>query len=79
MGTELFAAFQDSLEHSLREGDPPLCPPGEEAALARMLRTLLVGLFFEHVAGVLADGQDPALVFRARAEEFAQLLEQRSR
>jgi AcrR family transcriptional regulator len=78
VGTELFAAFQASLEHSLQEGDPPLCPPGEEVAMARMLRTLLVGLFFEHVAGVLADGQDPALVFRARAEEFAKLLEKRS-
>jgi AcrR family transcriptional regulator len=78
VGNELFAATQASLEHTLQEGDPPICAPGEEAAMARTLRTLVVGLFFEHVAGVLADGQDPALVFRARAEEVARLLEQRS-
>ena len=75
VGTELFAATQASLEHSLRECEPPLCAPGQEAAMARMLRSLLVGLFFEHVAGVLGDDQDPARVFRSRAEEFAALLQ----
>ena len=43
--------------------------------MARMLRSLLVGLFIEHVAGVLGDGQDPSVVFRSRAEEFAALLQ----
>ena len=77
VGTELFAATQASLEHSLAEAEPPLCRPGQEAAMARMLRALLVGLFVEHVAGVLDDGQDPSTVFHDRAEEFAALLEQR--
>jgi len=75
VGTELFAATQASLEHSLAECGPPLCRTGEEAAMARMLRALLVGLFVEHVAGVLDDGNDPAGVFHARAQEFAALLE----
>ena len=77
VGTELFAATQASLEHSLGECRPPLCRPGEEAAMARMLRALLVGLFVEHVAGVLGNGDDPSTVFHNRAEEFAALLEQR--
>ena len=51
----------------------PLCRPGQQAALARMLRSLLVGLFFEHVAGVLGD-DEPSVVFRARADEVAALL-----
>ncbi len=53
VGTELFDATQASLEHWLGEHDPPLCPSGDVAAMARMLRSLLVGLFVEHVAGVL--------------------------
>jgi hypothetical protein len=77
VGTELFDATQASIERSLRECDPPLCPAGDEAAMARMLRSLLVGLFFEHVAGVLGEDRDASSVFRSRAEEFAALLEGR--
>jgi hypothetical protein len=77
VGTELFGAAQASLERYLGDCDPPLCRSGEEAAMARMLRSLLIGLFIEHVAGVLSDGQDPAIIFHTRAEEFASLLEKR--
>ena len=42
-------------------------------------RALLVGLFVEHVAGVLGNGDDLLTVFHNRAEEFAALLEQRAR
>ena len=74
VGGDLFAATQASLEHWLAEHRPPVCPPDEQAPMARMLRSLLIGLFFEHVAGVLDGGSDPAAVFRARAEEVAALL-----
>ena len=47
----------------------------EAAVLARMLRSLLVGLVIEHVAGVLDGGRGSAGVFRARAEEIASVLE----
>ncbi len=77
VGNELFTAAQASLERSLTESNPPLCRPGEEVAMARMLRSLLIGLFIEHVAGVLSDDQDPSVVFRSRAEELASLLENR--
>ncbi len=77
VGVDLFAATQASLEHWLADHQPPICPPAEQPALARMLRSLLVGLFFEHVAGVLDGGSEPVAVFRARAEEVAALLDVR--
>ena len=55
------------------EHQPKARTPDQQAALARMLRSLLVGLFFEHVAGVLGD-RDPSVVFRERADEVAALL-----
>ena len=44
VGVDLFAATQKSLEQWLAEREPTVGPPGGQAALARMLRTLLVGL-----------------------------------
>ncbi len=79
VGTDLFAATQELLERWLAERVPPVSPPGGQEALARMLRTLLVGLLLEHVTGVLdpvagKDG-DVATEFRARAEEIAAIVE----
>jgi AcrR family transcriptional regulator len=74
VGAELFAATQSSLELWLAGHDPPLCRAREQAVMARMLRSLLVGLFIEHVAGVLDGGEDPAAIFRARTGELAALL-----
>jgi AcrR family transcriptional regulator len=73
VGSELFDATQASLEAWLSEHQPKARTPDQQAALARMLRSLLVGLFFEYVAGVLGD-RDPTVVFRERADEVAALL-----
>ncbi len=73
VGNDLFAATQASLEVWLSEHQPSAGRPSQQAALARMLRSLLVGLFFEHVAGVLGD-DEPSVVFRARSDEVAALL-----
>jgi AcrR family transcriptional regulator len=73
VGNDLFAATQASLEVWLSEHRPSNRAPGQEAALARMLRSLLVGLFFEYVAGVLDEGEASS-VFRTRADEVAGLL-----
>jgi AcrR family transcriptional regulator len=75
VGTELFDATEASLEDWLIDHRPRLCSPGDEAVLARMLRSLLVGLVVEHLAGVLDGGRGSTEVFRARAEEIASLLE----
>jgi AcrR family transcriptional regulator len=77
VGTELFSATQDSLETWLRDTQPDLCEGPGAAAVARMLRAMIIGLFFEHVAGVLEDDGDPVNALRARAEEVAQVLRAR--
>ncbi len=79
VGADLFAATKELLERWLAEREPAVDPPGGQEALARMLRTLLVGLLLEHVTGVLepvagGDG-GTANQFRARAEEIAAIIE----
>ncbi|MHB8219728.1 MAG: TetR/AcrR family transcriptional regulator [Acidimicrobiales bacterium] len=74
VGAELFAATQTSLERWLADAEPDMCREPGPAAVARMLRAMVVGLFFEHVAGVLDDDGDPAKAFRRRAEEAAAVL-----
>ena len=80
VGTDLFAATQQLLEKWLAEHEPAVSPPGGPQALARMLRTLLVGLLLEHITGVLdpvtGGDADAAAEFRARAEELAAIVEQ---
>jgi AcrR family transcriptional regulator len=76
VGVDLFQATQVSLERWLAERRPDLCDPSERVAMARLLRAMLVGMFMEHVAGVLVDdGAEPAEVFRQRARESAELVE----
>jgi AcrR family transcriptional regulator len=76
VGVDLFAATQTSLERWLDETRPSLCEPESRPALARVLRAMVVGMFFEHVAGVLTeDGADPAEAFRQRAHEAAAFFE----
>lgn len=76
VGIDLFQATQVSLERWLADRRPDLCAPDQRVAMARMLRAMLVGMFMEHVAGVLVeDGTDPADVFRQRAREAAELVE----
>ncbi len=76
VGGELFRATQSALEGWLVALDPPPCAPEDAPALARLLRSLLVGIFLEHVAGVLGDGDGvtPDTVFRDRTREAAALL-----
>jgi AcrR family transcriptional regulator len=74
VGVELFSATQESLEQWLSEHQPDLCEAAGVAATARMLRALLVGLFFEHLAGVLEDNGDPRAALRERARETAAVL-----
>jgi AcrR family transcriptional regulator len=74
LGRELLSTTQGALERWLQDTQPELCAEGPGAApMARMLRSMLIGAFFEHVAGVLED-DDPAIAFRRRAEEAAAVL-----
>ncbi|MGP8059980.1 MAG: TetR/AcrR family transcriptional regulator [Acidimicrobiales bacterium] len=78
VGVELFSATQESLERWLTETEPELCERSGAPEVARMLRAMVVGLFFEHVAGVLDDGGDTAAAFEQRAAEAAAVLRARS-
>lgn len=78
LGQELMSSTQEALERWLTETQPRLCDtPGGAPALARMLRAMLLGLFFEHLAGVLGEDEEPAAAFRRRAEEAAATLSAR--
>jgi AcrR family transcriptional regulator len=75
LGRELMSTTQEALERWLTESQPHLCDaPGGAPAVARMLRAMLLGLFFEHLAGVLGENEEPAVAFRRRAEEAAAVL-----
>lgn len=78
VGVELFSAAQDSLENWLQETEPDICSGPGATAVAHVLRAMLIGLFFEHVAGVLDENEDPAAAFRLRAQEAAAVLRSRS-
>ncbi len=72
VGLDLFDATKDSLEHWITENRPDICPPEDRPGLARVLRAIAVGLFFEHMAGVLEENGTPTIdVLRERAHEAA--------
>ena len=77
VGLELFNATEESLRRWLEEFEPALCAGPGAPAIARMLRSIIVGLFFEHVAGGLLDS-DTAAAFHQRAVEMAAVLRNKS-
>jgi AcrR family transcriptional regulator len=75
VGLDLFTSFQQSLESWLVEHRPDLDPETEAPAAARLLRAMLVGIFVEHAAGVMSDGEgDTRAHMIARTHEAARLL-----
>lgn len=75
VGLELFDATRESLEHWIADNQPDR-DPAERPALARALRAVVVGLFFEHLTGMLEEQGTPATaVLRQRAHEAASFFE----
>jgi AcrR family transcriptional regulator len=74
VGVELFDATQTALERWLEESEPTICNGTGAPAVARVLRAFIVGLFFEHLAGVLDSSEDARAAFRGRAAEAAAVL-----
>jgi AcrR family transcriptional regulator len=74
VGKELISTTQEALERWLTESQPELTSGGRAPALARALRAFLIGLFFEHVSGIMDDEGDPSKSFRERASEMAAAL-----
>jgi AcrR family transcriptional regulator len=74
VGVELFDATQTALERWLEESEPRVCDGPGAPAVARVLRAFIVGLFFEHLAGVLQSSGDARGAFRERSAEAAAVL-----
>jgi AcrR family transcriptional regulator len=78
VGRDLLSATQEALERWLVDTQPELCAVAGAAPVARMLRSMLIGLFFEHVAGVLSEPDaDVSVAFGVRAREAAAVLRSR--
>lgn len=77
VGSELYATTQLSLQRWL-ERHPELVDEERAPGAARALRAFMVGLFFEHVAGVLDDDGDTRKAFHERAEEMVTTLSLRA-
>lgn len=77
VGVELFEATQTALERWLEESEPGVCEGPGAPAVARVLRAFIVGLFFEHLAGVTGTAEEGGTNFRQRAAEAATVLRSR--
>jgi AcrR family transcriptional regulator len=80
VGVELFEATQTALERWLEESEPALCQDPGAPVVARVLRSFVVGLFFEHLAGVMnpaGSAQGARAAFRQRSEEVVAVLRSR--
>jgi AcrR family transcriptional regulator len=77
VGVELFEATQTALERWLEESEPAICDGPGAPAVARVLRAFIVGLFFEHLAGVLGPSDDARKALRERSAEAAAALRAR--
>jgi AcrR family transcriptional regulator len=75
VGNELFQPFHKSLEEWVAKNRPDLDEKSGAPAVARLLSAMVVGIFVEHAAGVLAEeGDDLTKVLTNRARETAQIL-----
>ncbi len=75
VGLDLFTSFQTIIEEWVRKHRPDLDERSGAAAVARLLSAMVVGIFVEHAAGVLADdGADLTALCLRRAREAAQIV-----
>jgi hypothetical protein len=75
VGLDLFNTFQTSIEDWIRRNRPDLDERVGASAVARLLSSMIVGVFVEHASGVLDEGQDLTARARQRAHEAAAILE----
>jgi hypothetical protein len=74
VGFDLFTTFQSSIEEWITRNRPDLDERVGAAAVARLLSAMIVGVFVEHAAGVLEEGQDLMELAQQRAREAAAVL-----
>jgi AcrR family transcriptional regulator len=74
VGLDLFSSFETFIAKWVAEHRPDLAARSGADAVARLLSATVVGIFVQHAAGVLADGQDLTALSRQRACEAAEVL-----
>ncbi len=75
VGIDLFRPFQVSIEDWIVKHRPDLAERSGAEPVARLLSAMVVGIFVEHEAGVLADeGDDLDVILANRAREAAQIV-----
>ena len=74
VGFDLFTTFQSSIEEWINRNRPDLDERVGAAAVARLLSAMIVGVFVEHAAGVIEEGQDLMELAQQRAREAAAVL-----
>jgi TetR/AcrR family transcriptional regulator, cholesterol catabolism regulator len=75
VGLDLFSTFQTSIEEWILKHRPDLGERCGAAEVARLLSAMVVGVFVQHAAGVIADdGDDLTVMMIRRANETAQIL-----
>ncbi|HVB91822.1 MAG TPA: TetR/AcrR family transcriptional regulator [Acidimicrobiales bacterium] len=77
MGLDLFTTFHASIEEWVKEHRPDLAERTGAPAVARLLSTMVVGIFVSHAAGVIPTEEGGlAAIVAQRAQEAAQILSQ---
>lgn len=71
VGFDLFTTFRSSIEEWIGRNRPDLDERVGAPAVARLLSAMIVGVFVEHAAGVLEQGQDLTALAQQRAREAA--------
>ena len=75
VGLDLFSTFEASIEEWVIKNRPDLHERSGGAEIARLLCSMVVGIFVQRAAGVMNDdGQDLDDVLNQRAREAAQIL-----
>jgi AcrR family transcriptional regulator len=74
VGLDLFTSFQESIEEWLKTHRPDLVERAGAPEVSRLLSAVVVGLFVQHAAGVIAADDDLTELSMQRAREAADVL-----
>ena len=75
VGLDLFASFETNIEDWIKKNRPDLEEGAGAAPVARLLSAMVVGIFIQHAAGVLAEeGDELTALSLDRAREAASIL-----
>ena len=75
VGVDLFASFETAIEEWVRDNRPDLIESPGAPTVARILSSMVVGIFIQHAADVLGEeGDDLTALSLDRAREAASIL-----